>query len=994
MPNAVQGQLLDLWAGSSANDLDSKLLARFLSDRDEDAFACLVRRHASLVYGTCQRILGNRADADDAFQAVFFVLARRAHSLKLDRSLGPWLHGVALRVSLKSRGQIVRRRLRDMAAAKSERVDATESGRDFWAVIDEELARMPLPQREVVLLCDLGGQSHAQTAASLGVAKGTVTKRLARAREELAARLKRRGIALGLGVLTTRIATEATATVPASLLLTAARQAVANAVGPVGGSVAAQSLAEGVMRSIKVGVLRMWLVVGLLAVTLVGGGLMLAGGPDNPGDKKGGPPKGDTPEAAVGTTWRETYTVTFSDSLPVSVAFSADGRTVLTGDTKGEVMALIYPHETATYRWKANVGGSHAAVAFSTDRKWVYATTENGVRVLGETLGKEEARIDEHGTNPTAVGVFPNKKIAEDFIQSQIVFGNPHGYFVKTWADGKLVETMSTLEVSTVKPGAKPDDPTAVPLAVDPKGRSAIMTGLRDGTGAFGRKGKSVLWAYVCGDYAKESPGNRVLEGHTAAVVSAAWAKEADTAVTGDADGRVIVWDAKTMKETRRVELGGRVLALAITDDGTRTAACILGKHGSEVYVWETAKPTPALKPIHAHSADYGSEPYASLSFAPDGQHLAGCAIDKKWPQVTPKPFESGHAHVWELAAEPKAQLPPKLAFTRPLPKGGNPAFVIANNESIIRPADKEGAIDYRRLADGEVQFRLGLGKFNIGGTKLSADRNWMAMEEHAITNNAGVGIPKMTFDVGVYELPLMKKVTIPECSQLLDIAAGGKVVAVVREKKIELWDVATGKVLKAAPFEHTRIDAARFSPDGKQLALTDRNDLVLWQWQDNKHERIALGRSVGSLAFSPDGRFLAEGPTPGANIQVRDLETRKVVQELANSKKQWMNVPGLAYTQGGRVLIGCDNVTLAKEIAVPHRITLWDTATGTIAHQIELPSGLPMNLEVSPNCRYLIASIDDGEAGMKLCGWRLDGKLPGNEPGPEPGPAATVRPR
>src|SRR5262249_44021980 len=150
---------------------------------------------------------------------------------------------------------------------------------------------------------------------------------------------------------------------------------------------------------------------------------------------------------------------------------------------------------------------------------------------------------------------------------------------------------------------AKSTDMAAVPLALDPKGRSAIMTGPRDATGQFtGRKGKNVLWAYVCGDYSKDSPGNRVMVGHTATVVSAAWSKEGSTAVTGDADGRVIVWDAKTMKESRRVELGGRVLALAISDDGTHTAAYVRanrGKGSSDVYVWETAKLTNALKPIH-----------------------------------------------------------------------------------------------------------------------------------------------------------------------------------------------------------------------------------------------------------------------------------------------------------------------------------------------------------------------------------------------------------
>src|SRR4029079_12019551 len=116
-----------------------------------------------------------------------------------DWRVGRGVPAAALRVAKKLRGQLVRRRLREMAAAKSERIEAAEPDRDFWAVIDEELARLALPLREGLLLCDLGGQSHAQAAESLGLAKGTVTKRLAKAHEQLAVRLKRRGLALGVG---------------------------------------------------------------------------------------------------------------------------------------------------------------------------------------------------------------------------------------------------------------------------------------------------------------------------------------------------------------------------------------------------------------------------------------------------------------------------------------------------------------------------------------------------------------------------------------------------------------------------------------------------------------------------------------------------------------------------------------------------------------------------------------------------------------------------
>jgi RNA polymerase sigma factor (sigma-70 family) len=981
--------------GAHECEPDSSFLTRFLSQRDEDAFAALVHRHGSLVYGTCQRILANRDESDDAFQAVFFVLARRAHTLKRDRSIGPWLHSVALRVAKKLRGQIVRRRLREMAAAKSERVEAPEPDHDFWAIIDVELARMALPLREVLLLCDLSGQSHAETAKSLGLAKGTITKRLAKAREELATRLTRRGITLGVGALSTMIATQAPASVPAPLLRQTAKQAVAFTIGQIGGSVTAKTLAEGIMRSLKLSALKVWLVVGLLGVALTGGGLMLAGGLDEPGKNKVEQPPGSAnakPVAAkVGTMWKESYAAGEEGKLPVSVAFSPDSKWLLTGDTNGEVTVLILSDEYPTYRWKSKADGSHAALAYSADQKHVYVTTAHGLRILDAATGNEKGRFEWKDSNPIAIGVFPNRTSAKDITQSQIVFGGARGYFIASAIEDK-VHDLSGSEVSNVTQDAekngKPGDMAAVPLAVDPKGGTAIMTGLLDSFGLLTRvEGKNVLCAYVCGQGSDDIPGHRLMVGHTATVVSAAWAKEGRTAVTGDADGRVIVWDAKKMKEARRVELGGRVMAVAISDDGTHTAAYVRGKRGAEVYVWQTAKPANPMKPIHTEVADFSSEPYAGLTFSRDGQRLAGCAIDKKWLQLDAKTRPSGKVRVWDLAAEPKAQPAPKLLYSQKLSKDHSSSFILVNNHMLFTAATKEGSLDLWDLRFGHPQARRVLGKFAIGVMKLSSDRKWLAMEQHPVLKEKD----SETFDVVVYEATVHKGTTIPSCSQLLDVASGGKVVAVIREKQIELWDFASGKKLKAAPFKYTRIDAAQFSPDGKLLALSDRNELVLWRWEENTHERIDLGRCVGSLAFTPDGRLLAEGPTPGENIQIRDMETRKVVQTLANGTKQSMNVQRMAYTQGGRVLIACDNIASGKEKDVPHRIHLWDTASGSIAHQIDLPAGVPSSIDVSPNGLYLAAMLDEGDAGMKLSVWRLDGKKPPADTGPQT-PAA-VRP-
>lgn len=628
-------------------------------------------------------------------------------------------------------------------------------------------------------------------------------------------------------------------------------------------------------------------------------------------------------------------------------------------------------------------------MAFSADQKSVYATTKNGVRILNATNGAEEARIEVPDSNPLAVGVFPDKRITEDVSRSQIVFGNPRGYHIPSWVPGRVKETLGEIETSTAGKDREPADAAVVPLAVDPQGRCAIMTGPIDGTGEVaGQKGKNVLWAYVCGDYSEGSPGNRVMVGHTATVVSAAWAKTGNLAVTGDTVGHVIVWDTTTMKESHRHELGGRVLALATTHDGTQTAAWVVTKEGCQLYLWETVKPIVELKPIHTEVGDFaGPAVFGSLSFSPDGKQLAGCAINKVW--LTRLGELIGKVRVWELVKEPKAQPAPAPLMMKPLPKGTPASFVVLDNTTLLTLASKDGAVDLRSISDGSILARLTLGTFQIGGVKLSSDRQWLALDQHTPFDPLNTSPPARTFEVGVYTSTLQPKASIPDCLRTLDVASGGKVIAVVRENGIEVWDIATAKLLKSAPFKHKRIDAAAFAPNGKLLAISDQNDLVLWNWENDQHERIELGRSVGSLEFSPDGKFLAEGPSPRHNIQIRELATRKVVRELDNGTKLSMDVPSLAYTQGGRVLIACDDCMYVKEIVVPYRINLWDTVTGAITHQIALPAGLPRHLEVSPNGRHLVVIVEDAESGLKLAIWRLDGQTPAAQPdGP---PAATT---
>jgi len=196
--------------GAVAGLSDRELLDRFVrfraSNRQaaEASMSALVARHGSMVLGVCRRILGDSAEVDDAFQAAFLVLARKADSVRVDDSIGRWLYGVSRKVAAQARDQNAknRRRERGQTASDLDRLGSTSDPADVEAeradlrsVIAEELDRLPTKFREAVELCDLTGCTHEQAAERLGWPIGTVRSRLARGRAKLRDRLSRRGLA-------------------------------------------------------------------------------------------------------------------------------------------------------------------------------------------------------------------------------------------------------------------------------------------------------------------------------------------------------------------------------------------------------------------------------------------------------------------------------------------------------------------------------------------------------------------------------------------------------------------------------------------------------------------------------------------------------------------------------------------------------------------------------------------------------------------------------
>lgn len=345
---------------------DGQLLGRYVDDRDEAALAALVRRLGPAVLGVCRRTIGDAHLAEDAFQATFLVLVRRAGVVRPREQVGAWLYGVADRVARRARAVHARRLAREepMSADPPARGGADRLD-DLLPVLDEELARLPGHYRAAVLLCDLEGRTRKDAARRLGIPDGTLSNRLAAARRVLARRLARRGVTAGVGV---PLAASGAPRVSAALVDATVRTAAAPGPGPA-------AFAEGeikVMLLAKLKGLTAAAAVGVVGLAVVAAGAVPpAAGQDTPAAKPVA--RAAAPPAPV---------VLDNDGRFDDLAFSPDGKWVAAQtrvDDGDDPFKRTYPIKV----WDARTGkpvrtlfdGKHVAgVAVSPDGKRVATT--------------------------------------------------------------------------------------------------------------------------------------------------------------------------------------------------------------------------------------------------------------------------------------------------------------------------------------------------------------------------------------------------------------------------------------------------------------------------------------------------------------------------------------------------------------------------------------------------------------------------------------------
>jgi RNA polymerase sigma factor (sigma-70 family) len=251
---------------------DGQLLTCFVEHHDEAAFEALVRRLGPMVLGVCRRMIANDHDAEDAFQATFLVLVRKAATVVPREAVANWLYGVAFQTARKGRAMAIKRRAREkQLAALPEPSQAAASGSasrrtasstsDDWSdlqpILDQELSRLPDKYRLPVVLCDLQGKTRKDAAGQLGCPEGSLSGRLSRARALLARRLTRRGLAISGAALAAAIGQNAaSATVPPAVLASTLTAAKVFAMGSAASGHAAV-LAEGVLKAMLIAKLKL-----------------------------------------------------------------------------------------------------------------------------------------------------------------------------------------------------------------------------------------------------------------------------------------------------------------------------------------------------------------------------------------------------------------------------------------------------------------------------------------------------------------------------------------------------------------------------------------------------------------------------------------------------------------------------------------------------------------------------------------------------------------
>jgi RNA polymerase sigma factor (sigma-70 family) len=926
---------LSRFGGPPADNFsDAALLERFVAGREEAAFAALVRRHGGLVWAVCRRVLRCREDAEDAFQATFLVLARRAGSIRRGAAVASWLYGVAYRTALRARRSADRRREGERhVAARAPEQPVTEAAlRELQALLDEEVSRLPEKYRAPFVLCCLEGKGRAEAARALGWKEGTVAGRVAQARERLRQRLARRGVALTAVLCATAVAGDGEAAVPAGLAAGVARGAAAWAAGEGAGGVSAGAagLAEGVFRSMvatrwKAGV-ALLLALGMLSAgaTFAARQVLLGQAPPAPPGEPAAPaeagprPRTDRygdplPEGAVARLG--TMRLRHGDMVR-NLGFSADGKVLLSADWHG-----VSRWDAATGRLLGRFGDPRGrqfqSIAFSADARTAILTMDEGdvdvwdaaagQRVLrfrvqrfplvvlspdGKALAvhdqdaqdRPSLRLHDATTGKELHSLAGHRDTVHHFVfsgDSQTLVSAGDDRAIRFWdvATGRQVRRLDAAEAIghlALLPGGRTLASVAVTKGESTSGGSRVT---------FWRQGEEiVLWDLATGKEAHR------LKGHGQNGVAAmAFAPDGRTLVSSDWQ-TTHWWDVASGKERVAWRFpAGRVVTMAFAPDG-RTLAT--GGSDQVVRLWDVATRTEKPRPAGHRDAVH------AVAVSPDGRTWAtGCgdSIIRLWDARTGRPGRELVGHASGIAS---------LVFV-----GDGRALLSTGFDKTVRLWDLTSGKERRRFS-GEV------GILSPDGTLLVT-----AEERTLYVFDLATGTERRRW-------PAPKGGAMP-----LALLPDGRTVCTWGEDHlVRLWDTTTGRELRHFAGHHfaedglDRVYCVAVSPDGRYVAFGGQvNAVVLYDLVTGEEVRRLTGLpgAVSALAFAPDSRTLATGDWTGGTVRLWEVATGREFRRLAGHQGRAFQMAFAA--DSSLLLTGNEDTTaLAWDLAgLPARDTL-----------------------------------------------------------------------
>lgn len=604
-------------ASSEASDGD--LVRQFADNRDDAAFAELVRRHGPMVLATCRRVLHPDVHtADDAFQAAFLVLATRAGAVSPPERVGAWLHGVATLVAKKAKGwarKLVPSAPTDLDRVPAAPIEADPDAADVRAKIDEVLAGLPAKYRSPVVLCDLEGRSRAEAAAMLGWSEGALSGRLFRARKLLADRLSRRGVVLpaafgatGLGVLLP--ASAALATVPVHLAASTVRTASLVSTGAAAGATSeaipasVAALAQGVPMHTTTFKLLAAGVTGI-ALALGGFGLYALTAADPPAPPAPAPvlAAAPVPAAPAKAGWATTHTFTHKAAI-TAVAFGPD--LVAAGDKEG----VLILWDTKTGKEKetllsvgqlVNPDKPIDRLQFSPNGAWLYIVNDKRNNFHQCSVEKKDRIFPGSGSNGQAksYGVTPDGAfwleasgnrtllLVENTFPENIVpvtsvstFKHDKDIDFAAACDADFIGTISAGVLRCWGQGKEKVLWEAQLEKFEPTALAACPLSKVFAVG--GKNGEVRVYAGITGKVML------TLKGHTGAVTAIGFSPDGKQIVTGGADKTARVWDAEKGKEL--AVLKGHMEAIAAVAFSPEGDMIATGSADKSVKVWELRK--------------------------------------------------------------------------------------------------------------------------------------------------------------------------------------------------------------------------------------------------------------------------------------------------------------------------------------------------------------------------------------------------------------------